>query len=303
MKKIFILIISLFLFIPTALAYNSNYDKVTDTSLKIYDYGNYLTQEQKDALKGKIDEYISSFNMDIVIVTKKDYDFYKMQYYADDFYDYNGFGIDKVKSGIILFYNVDSEGPAVWMSTTGKAILYYDDARIKRMKSNMSSVKNNGAYAVIRSFINDSFNYAKEGVPESNKYAYIDDNGDYKIDYKKQQQDIIRERKLLRKRQQRSAYGSCTLFGFIVASITIIVFAMKNKKIKKENTANIYLDKGSIKILNIVDQFVGTHTSKRYIPKESSSSGGGSSHHSSSGGSSTWSGSSGTSHGGGGGRL
>lgn len=305
MKRIFKLLyifILCFIFIPFVNA-EPKYDKVTDTSLKIYDFGEYLTEADIKQFKQKIDEFIKTYKMDLVIVTKKDYDFNGMKDYAQDFYDYNHFGTDNVKSGIILFYNVDSEGPAVWMTTSGSAILYYDDARIDAMKRNMSSVKGQGHKAVINRFITDAINYAKQGIPESNKYAYIDEEGNYKIDTKKQEEETLKLEKELKKKAMKTMCISSIVTSLLISTVVIVVLVHKNKTIRKEKNASIYLDKSSINIYNLVDQFVSTHTSKTYIPPSDSSSSGSSSHHHSSGGSSTWSGSSGTSHGGGGGRL
>ena len=305
MKKIFrlLLILSLFL-IPNVNAINSTYDKITDTSLKIYDYGKYLNEDEKRELKVLIDDYIEKHKMDMVIVTKKDYNYYRMQDYAQDFYDYNGFGTDNIKSGILLFYNVDSEGPAIWISTTGNAILVYDDNRINTMKSHMSSVKYKGTKAILESFISDASDYALKGVPESNKYAYIDEEGNYKIDYDKKKADEEKALSNQRKQNFISSVSSCILISIIISSIYVFILVKKNKTIKKESTASFYLDRSSINIYNFVDKFIGTNTSTRYIGSDDSSSSGSSGGSSSSGGGSSISiGSSGTSHGGGGGRL
>lgn len=307
MKKLGLFFLLMFIsFIPSVCAIDSKYDKVSDTNLKIYDYGNYLNRSQKEELKKKIDYYISKYKIDIVVVTKKNYNYDNMRYYAEDFYDYNGFGTDDVKSGIILFYNEDSEGPCIWVSTTGKAILYFDDIRLSKMKSNMSSVKSSGAYAIINSFIIDTKNYMFEGVPKSNKYAYIDKNGNYKIDYDKLKENEIGNNKSVNNISKSHAFISVLGYGIFISLIYSLYSLHKAKKknitIKKEIDANIYLIKDSVRIHNVVDKLISSYTSKTRIEQVSSSR-----RHSSSrsysGGSSTWSGSSGTTHGGSGGRL
>mgnify|MGYP002859911739 CR=1 FL=1 len=82
-----LLIIICLLFIP----YKVHAVETVDSSLKIYDYGELLTDEEEVYLKGLIDEYIEKYDMDLVIVTKKDY-YGDMKRYAQDFYDYNTFG-------------------------------------------------------------------------------------------------------------------------------------------------------------------------------------------------------------------
>ena len=87
-------------------------ESVSDTSVKIYDYGNLLTDTEETYLKGLVNNYISKYNYDMVIVTKSNYSATDtaMMNYADDFYDYNNFGIGNTKDGILLFLNVDRQG-------------------------------------------------------------------------------------------------------------------------------------------------------------------------------------------------
>lgn len=282
MKKIlnsfFIVIVALLTFlswVPKSFAVET----VSDTSQKIYDYGNLLTDSEESYLKGLIDEYIKKYNYDMVIVTKRNYSASDtaMMNYADDFYDYNHFGIGSTNDGILLFLNVDSLGPVVWMSTTGNAILMYDDARISSMKSAMSSVKNNGNSAIVEAFINKASDYAEAGIPVSNKHAYIDEDGEYRV---KKTYPVFRN----------------IIISIIGSTIILLIMVFKNKMVKKATFATEYLDKSSINIYNRRDVFLHTHTSRTYIDRSSSSSSGG-------GGSSTHHSSSGSSHGGGGGRL
>ncbi len=249
-------------------------ETVIDTSTKIYDYGDLLTDSEESYLKGLIDEYIKKYNYDMVVVTKRNYNASDtaMMNYADDFYDYNHFGIGNTKDGILLFLNVDSLGPVVWMSTTGNAILMYDDARISSMKSAMSSAKGNGNSAIVEAFIKRASDYAETGIPSSNKHAYIDKNGDYRV---KKVYPIFRN----------------ILIAAIGSTVILLIMIFKNKMVKKAAFATEYLDKQSVNIYNRRDTFINTYTSRVKI--ETSSGGGSSTHH----------GSSGSSHGGGGGRL
>jgi uncharacterized protein len=279
MKKylsyLFIFILSFIILSPKVSAY---YDKVEDTSLKIYDYGEYLTDEDEKELKKEIDNFIEKYNMDMVIVTKKNYNYRNMQDYAQDFYDYNGFGLGKTRDGILLFYNEDSEGPIVWMSTTGEGIRMYDDNRLDSMRYSMSGVKSSGVKAMLKTFIERADYYASKGIPSSNKYTYIDENGDLR-------------------RIRRYPYIGIFILSVVITGIVMAVLVSKNKTVHKATDAKLYLDSTSTRITGRSDTFVGTHTSKIRRPTETSSSGG------RVGGSSISRGSSGISHGGRGGRL
>jgi len=275
MKKIYIIIVYIFtiLFIP-----NVNAVEKVDSSQKIYDYGDLLTSQEEMHLKELIDDYIENYKMDLVILTKKNY-VGDMRSYAQDFYDYNTFGKNSTKDGILLFLNVDSKGPIVEIVTTGEAILIYDDERIDGLMTSMKSAKANGNSAIVEIFIRRASKYAEKGVPESNSDKYIDEKREvrvYKTDY--------------------------TPLGFIIipfisASITILIvylLARKNKTVAEAVDASTYLDPSSFYLIRNDTNLVSTHTTRLDISVSNSSSGGGSS---------ISHGSSGISHGGGGGRL
>ena len=275
MKKLYTLlvIIFIFLFIP-----NVNAVETVDSSQKIYDYGDLLTPQEELHIKELIDEYIETYKMDLVILTKKNYSG-NMKSYAQDFYDYNNFGKNSTKDGILLFLNVDSQGPIVEIVTTGEAILMYDDERIDGLMTSMKSAKNNGNAAIVEIFIRRISKYAEKGIPNSNNDKYIDEKGNvkvYKTDYRP--------------------------LGFIVIPIisasitTLIVYLLsrKNKTVEEAVNASLYLDTSSYKLINNSSKLIHTYTSMIPIPSSTSSS---------SSGSSTSIGSSGITHGGGGGRL
>ena len=268
MKKIkFLLMILIFLIgINTVNAF--------DTSLKVYDYAQVLTPSEEENLKNDIDNYISTYNMDMALVTVKHHTKKDIMNYADDFYDYNGFGIGYNYDGVIFVIDFTFGYTDIWMSTTGKAINVYTDYRIDKILDKVSINKNNGYYYMLDAFINESSYYASLGipVPDSNNNNIVIEN-------------INQERNI--------EYGKIAIISFVITSIIVLFLALKNKMVKPATTAHEYLNKESIKINFRNDSFVTTHTSSVRI-NDSSSSGGGSSTHRSS---------SGRSHGGGGRRL
>ncbi len=125
-----------------------------DTSLKVYDYAQVLTSNEEKELKESIDTYISNHNMDMAIVTVKHHQKSSTMNYADDFYDYNGFGIGSNYDGVIFVLDYTFwESGEIWMSTTGKAIDIYTDARIDSILDSVVSKKNNGFYEMFNTFI------------------------------------------------------------------------------------------------------------------------------------------------------
>ncbi len=272
MRKIsysIVFFIACFLFLPNVFAF--------DTSLKIYDDANLLTAEEEAQLKVKIDAFMDKYNMDMVIVTTNDNSSAgSTRHYAQDFYDYNGFGIGKTKDGILLLIDRTEGYNDLWMTTTGEAILIYDDNRIDSILDNVANAKNSGYYQMFLAFIDSSSNYAEKGVAPSNSGSYIDDNG------------ILRTKRVF-------PWFWIILFTLAVPSIIVGVLIARNKMIKKEVQAAAYLDQNSVEYTRREDRFITTHTSSAYIPRNTGGSGGR--------GSSTFSSHSGTSHGGGGRRC
>lgn len=244
--------------------------KALDTSLKIYDYRELLTESEEKLLKEKIDTFIDTYNMDMVLVTVDDHNNSSTMEYADDFYDYNGFGIGIHNDGLILVIDNNFEKENLWISTTGEAIRMYDDYRIDNILDVIYEEYN--YYELFNKFIDECSYYANIGIPSSNKNTYINSHG-----------DLVHKRK----------FPLFISFGISAAISTIVLLVLinKNKMVKKATEANVYMNKDNINITERKDQFITTHTTSVRI---NTNTGGGS------GGSSTHSGSSGISHGGGG---
>lgn len=267
---ILIFIISL-LFIPNAFA--------LDTSIKVYDDAGLLSYDERVKLQEEAKEFVEKYNMDIVLVTTSNSYPSGTTAYADDFYDYNGFGIGNTNDGLLLLIDRTYGYNDLWISTTGEAILVYDDNRIDNILDNIVLQKDNGYYAMFSTFISEASYYAEKGKAPSNNGYYINENG-----------DMVHKRTF--------PWFMITIVSLIVPSVIVGILVSKNKMIKKETTASVYLDQSSVKYTRKEDRFITTHTSSVYVPRNT---GGGSSH--SGGGSSVHRSSSGTSHGGGGRRC
>ena len=255
--------------------YNIMNTPSVDETEKIYDFADLLTDEEEDVLYEKVKSFIENYDMDLALVTIDD-NFESAMEYADDFYDYNNFGIGKNRAGLLVLIDMDTR--EFYISTTGEAILMYDDYRIDSILDDMTYYMKNGYYYDALDTSVDSIEYyAKEGIPEDNKKSYIDEYGNY----------VYVENK-------KYPVLPFLFVSGIASTIILIIFILKNRLVKKAYEAGLYLDENKKEITNIKDRFVTSHTSRIYIASDSSSSGGNSS------GSSTHSSSSGSSHGGGG---
>ncbi len=241
-----------------------------DANEKVYDFADLLTDDEENLIYNKIIEYINTYNMDLVIVTTNHIDTIDTRHYGMDFYDYNDFGTDNKKSGILLI--IDMENRRYEMITTGEAIIMYDDDRVNNILDYIfNDIKNQTYYSGINNFISQSSYYASLGVPDSNKYASVDEKGNITIN-------------------KPIPWGVMIIISLVVTFIIILILVKKNKMVKKATTAKEYLDNGSLVINVLSDTLIDTHVSKVKIDHSSSSGSGSSTSH----------GSSGSSHGGGG---
>ena len=240
-----------------------------DETEKVYDFAELLTEEEEQNIYHKVTEFINKHQLDLAVVTINKNDKGSPRVYADDFYDYNKFGINSSRDGILFL--IDMETREIYMSTTGNAIIMYNDNRIEEaLDAVYSYMTNQNYYAGIQNFISKIDGMATQGVPSGNKNAHLDENGNIKY-------------------EKKISWLLLVVISLGVTGIIMGILISKNKLVRKKTTAKEYLKKESVKITSISEKLIGTNTIRHRIVDSSSS-----------GGSSTHSGSSGISHGGGG---
>lgn len=243
-----------------------------DSSEKIYDFAELLTDSEEEKIYQQAQDYIDKTDFDLAIVTVSDYtkecNGNCSRTYADDFYDYNTFGMDSDHSGVLFL--VDMQYREIYMSTTGKAMDMYNDYRVDAILDAIyQEFSNQDYYQGITKFMTILENYDTIGLANSKDSHY----------------SIMSDGSIQRNIPWLLILGVPLLITVIVMAILI----SKNKLVRVATSSREYLDKSSLDIKVVGDRLVHTHTSKTPI-YHSDGGGGGSSH----------SGSSGVSHGGGG---
>lgn len=312
MKKIFIILLTILFVLPVSVNGSTNvYERNNETlsvpsdikitssnrndiiktplvneSEKIYDFANLIDDAKEEELYTKITKFINDNNMDMVIVTINTNNKYSAMKYSDDFFDYNNFGKNQSRDGILLLIDMDESISSrdyqreVYISTSGTGQLYLDDDRIESILDDIFiGIYDKDYYKASLAFVESSDYYIKKGIPSSNENSYIDENGNF---------IFVRKRKV--------NYIASLVAALIVSTITIFVLKSKHKGIRLATDADYYLDPKKTKVITSNDKYVTSTFTKTPIPQSSGSSGG-------HGGSSTHTGGSGRSHGGGGRRF
>lgn len=112
---------------------------------RVYDYAGLFTAEEAQELEESITEYREQTGLDLVVVTIDDARGKTSRQYADDFYDYNGFGAGSDYSGALLLIDMDNR--MAYVSTTGRAIQILTDSRIQEITDEVASYVKNREYA------------------------------------------------------------------------------------------------------------------------------------------------------------
>lgn len=218
-----------------------------DAKEKIYDFADIFSDNEEKMLYSQVYGFTRKTDLDLAIVTISYNNKHNTPVYADDFYDYNSFGIGEDRSGLLLLIDMDTK--RIYVSTTGKAISIYTDDRINKMLDNVFSYYSNNEYFKGTSiFINYVYSYA-EVSPDDAGYV-ISDTG-----------EVTKNRK---------GILIAGIFAIIVTVVSLLVMASKNKLARVANSSIVFLRKDTLKVKVVSDEFVGESVTKTKIDNDSS---------------------------------
>lgn len=110
----------------------------------VVDNAAFLSESEVLSLTGKFDNIRYKYSMDVAVVTISSLGDKSCEQFADDYYDYEGYGFGKDKDGILL---VVSENPRNYhFTTTAKGIRVFNDAAIDYLKENVEKYLRNDDY-------------------------------------------------------------------------------------------------------------------------------------------------------------
>ena len=253
----------------------------------VVDLADVLTDEQEAALLQKLQQVSADYNIDVVVVTTSDAEGKTPRDYADDFYDYNGYGRGSRDSGILLLADFDNR--IYIYSTCGDCIDAFDDDELSSMEDAIFDDFVSGDY--YSAFIK----YAEEVEWYMYDWTHTPDPGP-DPGPEPEPTPMTWKEKILYALEQ-GALGSVGA-GAVSAFAATGVMKSKLRSVSSRYNARDYAREGSFRLTESNDIYLYSHTVSHTIPRnDSHSSGGGHS-----GGGSVHISSSGVSHGGSGGR-
>lgn len=265
----------------------------SDTPL-VVDNAGVLSSDEITILTEKAQSLQDTYDMDVVILVVTDLDGKSAQDYADDYYDYNGYGIGDDYSGMLLL--IATESRDWWISTCGEAIYVLTDYGIESIFSDFAGYLSvNDYYHAFETYLDclpEYFDAYSSGNPIDGYSGNYSGPGSYSPG---DADDII-----YYEDDSTVLWGiiSSVFVGCVVSGIAVLIMSGRMNTKLPQNSAGNYLNQGSYQLHAHSDMFLYSNVTKvrRESSSSSSSSGGG-------GGSSTHSSSSGRSHGGGGGKF
>ncbi len=273
MKRIialFVLILSLSVF---SVGVNAEMPNVVDYADLISDYEENLLIEKIDSIKNEL-------QFEIVIVTTNDLQGKSKQAYAEDFYDYNGYGVDSRYSGALLL--IDMSSRSWYVSTTGYGMDAIDQDGFYYIENDVLPYLANGEYYDgFDRYIDICYELVTfENNGEEVPFEYYEDTYTY---YSGSNELSLGKMLLI-----------SVVAGFVIALIVVLVMKGKLKTVKAKTTASDYVRAGSLNLTHSSEHFLYRNVTrtKKQNNQSSSHSGGG-----------THIGSSGRSHGGRGGSF
>ena len=263
---------------------------------RVFDQTGLFSETEIIQLEEKIVQCRKSTKMDVVIVSAYADGERSAEEYADDYYDYGGFGVGKKASGVLLLYYMDGPGQPggeCYISTAGTMINMLTDERIESILDDVYGDLGNRDFAgATEHFLEDVKAYVKEGV-ESGQYTYNRDTG-----------EIVRYHSI----RLYEVAIAMVIAGILAGSVCLDIkkrYAMKQSSREVSNSLQAYRADCAFHFSVAGDKMVNKYVRSVPIPRNTSSGSGGRGHSgsSSAGRSTIHTSSSGSSHGGGGRRF
>lgn len=228
---------------------------------RLADFADLLDADQKEELEVKLDQISENYDCDVVVDIEESIDGMDPTAYADDFFDYNDYGMGNDKSGILFMLTMSERKCAI--STHGEAISIFTDAGQEYITDNIVSYFSDGDYYegftqfadLCEKFIVQAQSgepYDTGNLPEEEIPFYI-------------------------------SFLIALVIGFVIALIVSLVMRSGMKTVHMKPDAADYMKAGSLHINRSRDMFLYHHVTRTEKPKNDNSGGGSSTHTSSSG--------------------
>jgi len=206
----------------------------------VIDRADVLTTAQESALNEELSALSDEKNADFVVLTVSSLEGKSSLSFADDYFDYNGYGRGEDRSGMLLLYKTGAAGDRdIALSTRGAL---YDCVTDK-----------------------DSDDFLDSIIPDLMDENYEDAFSAF-VRFAEEEADEIGKIKTL----PWTYIPICLLIGFVVAFIILKIQTSSLKSVRKERDAQYYVRREALVLSASRDRFLYRNVKK--IPKQTQSS-------------------------------
>lgn len=218
---------------------------------RLCDHADLLTPAEESRILAALDKASEAAQADLVIVTEDSIGGQSPRGYADDFFDYNGYGLGSGRDGVLLLIVMDTRD--WYISTSGVCINMFGASDIDALGEAMVDDLGDGDYAdAFETFI-DECAYVIDG--ERNGYPF----------------------------DAMQALVVSVVVGLLAAFVGTGKMKADLKSVRRQSAAGDYVKPNSMNVTESQEIFLYRNVSHRERQTSSGSSGGGRSHTSSSG--------------------
>ena len=218
---------------------------------RIVDQAELLTPPEEASLEVSAGEFRDTYGLDIVVLTVDSLNGNTISAYADDYYDYQGYGMGPDASGLILVVAMAER--ELYISTCGEGIYRFSDKELDEMIDGTATKLSQGNYEeAFLLFIGFASMHADR---DSGPAVRSSDAG--------------------------VNWLLSLLIGIVVAGVAVLIMRACMNTRRKQHSAGDYLKSGSYHLRTRQDIFLYSNVSK--VRRQQNNGGGSSTHRSSSG--------------------
>lgn len=256
-KKIFAILIAVMVCLSMALSasafterfdYTPGFVPVERTLPLVVDDADILSGEEEADLLLRCEKILSEYQIEVAILTVNDLNGKTAQDYADDFYDYNGYGCGENDDGMLVLYKPGIAGDReLHITTHGEGdSVFYDSIREDMYAEMKNYFLTDDYYGAFIAYLDAAEIQLKPGLPFKWLLIFV-------------------------------------AVGAVAGLIITFSMAAKNRSVVARTNAVFYTRQGSMNVTAATETFLYTHVDVK--PKPQSNNGGSSSstHRSSSG--------------------
>ena len=262
----------------------------------VVDNADLLTPDEEALLENQLEALSETLELEIAVVTVNSTNGKSAMEYADDFYDYNGYGYGENDDGALLL--IDMGAREWWITTHGYGEYYLNDYALYQVEEAIIDYLSEGNfYDAFHTFAQTCEFYIKDA--QNPTYIPGDDYYGDVTEFENEWNDYYDDTELSPLEDAMATLAISLVIGFIIALIVVLIMRSGMKTVRSAHNAASYVVNGSLNLRVQRDHYLYSNTVRTRRESSSSSS----RHGSSRSGASSHRSSSGRSHGGRGGRF